>query len=126
MLANQTLTRKQQAFVRYWLENPKASATQAALATYGTNNPVVAASIAYENLRKPQIRAYLEDVGQLMETTIITAVRDWGDSPNSRRREIALDAAKYAHDKIFGKSRQVVQATNNKVEVSIDLSDADA
>ena len=53
------LTRKQQAFVKHLVDNPKASATQAVKATYGKPfKPVTELSaryIASDNLTKPNI-----------------------------------------------------------------------
>ena len=62
---NRKLTNKQLTFVDYLVTHPKASGTQAVLATYDTDDPVVAASIAYENLRKPQIKAYMRTIVKL-------------------------------------------------------------
>lgn len=122
-MQTKNLTRKQQAFVDYWLSHPKASGTEAALATYGTDSPVVAASIAYENFRKPQILAQLRSFGELAEGMIVGVIRDWGQSESPRKREIALNAAKYGHDKIHGKATaKLDQQSQQMVRIAINLA----
>lgn len=121
-MTNIKLTRKQQAFINYWLNNPKSSGTQAALAVYDTTDPVVAASIAYENFRKPQIKAHMQSFGELAEEAIVGTVRDWGHSEIPRKREIALDAAKWSHDKIFGRSTVKVEQQAQTVKIAINLT----
>lgn len=54
-----TLTRKQKKFVTSFVET--GNGTQAALEAYDTEDPVTAGSIAYENLKKPQIQDALEE-----------------------------------------------------------------
>lgn len=122
-MLDRALTRKQQAFIDYWLNHPKASGTEAALATYDTDDPVVAASIAHENLRKPQIMAHLQSVGQLTEGAIVGTIRAWKDSESPRKREIALDAAKYSHDKVFGRAATRGEAREPQVvRIAINLT----
>lgn len=53
------LTRKQKNFVEGVVEH--GNGTKAALDAYDTDSPVVAASIAYENLSKPQILNALQE-----------------------------------------------------------------
>jgi len=53
------LTKKEKVFADNYLES--GNGTQSALKAYDTTSERVAASIAYENLRKPDIRQYLED-----------------------------------------------------------------
>ena len=119
------LTKKQQTFIDYWLNHPRASATEAALFAYNTDNPVVAASIAYENFRKPQIIMALGDYGELFEGTIVQTVRDWKDAEAPRKREIALNASKYAYDHIHGRSIVRVEQQTSLVKIAIDLSGGD-
>lgn len=72
------LTRKQETFVETFLET--GNATESALEAYDTTDPVTAASIGYENLRKPQIqeavteRLTLEKVEKAHES-LLSAVR---------------------------------------------------
>lgn len=53
------LTRKQKGFIEEYVKT--GNGTQAALNNYDTNDEHTAASIAYENLRKPEIVSLLEE-----------------------------------------------------------------
>jgi len=122
MLSTQKLTRKQQAFIDYYLDHPKASGTEAALATYNTNDPVVAASIAYENFRKPQIIASLVSYAELFESVIVGVVRDWGQSESPRKRELAVRNAQWMLDKIYGRATVKTEPQTSMTRISIDLT----
>ena len=119
------LTTKQQAFVNELIDNPKQSATAAVRKTYNVTTDNSASQIATENLRKPQIIMALGKASELFESAIVGTVRDWGKSDNTRQREIALDAAKYGHDKVHGKAKQSVEIQSTTVSISIDLSGTD-
>lgn len=54
------LTPKQEKFVKEYLDS--GNGTQSALKVYDTDNPRTAAAIASENLTKPNIQKYLEDI----------------------------------------------------------------
>lgn len=120
------LTRKQEAFVRHLVENPKDSATDAALATYGSPGKelayATAGAIAYENLNKPQIISELSKYNNLVENTIINTINDLNTSDKTADRALALDAAKYVHDKLHGKAVQKVDVQSTKLSISIDLT----
>ena len=120
------LTKKQQAFVNYLIDNPKSSATQAVLATYGKEGKPVtymsAGQIAHENLRKPEIVSAMSSYNELAESTIKRVMTDWGEDVTPRKRELALQAAYYTHDKIHGKATQRVEQTTTGVTLSIDLT----
>lgn len=62
------LTPKQEKFVKEYLDS--GNGTKAALEVYDTNNPRVAASIASENLTKPNIQKYLEDIAVKAATRV--------------------------------------------------------
>lgn len=120
--ATKSLTRKQQIFVNHILENPSSSATQAAKvaypnATYGTQR-----MIATENLTKPNIVMALSKANDLVENTLINTVQQWQNEDNTRKREIAVDTAKYIHDKIHGKAKQSMDIQSTSVNLNIDLS----
>ena len=122
MKIQQKLTRKQQAFVDYLTNNPKSSGTQAVLATYNTTDPVVAASISYENLRKPQIMVCLASYSDLCEETILQVIRDWGNSSNTRRREIATRNAQWVHNQVYGLATTRIETQPTLTKISINLS----
>ncbi len=116
------LTRKQQAFVNTLLNNPKLSATQAVKQTYNVNNDNTASSIASENLRKPEIISKLQNYNELVENTLITDVIQYNNSDDINQRKLANDTARYIHDKINGKARQITEVTSTGVTLNIDLT----
>ena len=113
---NRPLTRKQQAFVRYLIENPKASATQAVINTYDKTTYATAGQIASENLRKPQVVSELAKYNNLVENTLLNTVNDWGNSNKVAERALATDTAKYIHDKL----KKIYK--NKKIEVKVGES----
>jgi hypothetical protein len=125
-ITNRPLTRKQAAFVKHLVENPKQSATAAAAATYNLKNRKVAGVVANENLKKPSIVSELAKYTNLVENTLVTTVSDWGRSDNSRQREIAQNAAMYVHDKIHGKATQKTEVLSTTLNIGIDLSGLNA
>jgi hypothetical protein len=114
------LTRKQQIFVKEYAETNNG--TQAALKAYGVKNENTASSIATENLRKPAIVSALVNYNELIESAIIGTVADWKDSDKPRQREIAMDAAKFVHDKIHGKAKQQIQVAQTTVSIMLNLT----
>lgn len=116
------LTSKQKAFIKYLVDNPKASATEAVRASYNVTTDNSASQIATENLRKPQIVTILEQYGNLFESTVVQTVKDWGNSDNTRQRELALQASYWGHDKVHGKATQRVEQRTTGVTLSIDLT----
>jgi hypothetical protein len=123
---NRPLTYKQKEFIKQVVENPKQSLTKAAQAAYSSGDkeisPTVAAQIAYDNMRKPNIVSQLQDYTQLVETTLTNTVAEWGQHERPRQREIAQQAAMYIHDKVHGKATQRVETRSEAVVISIDLT----
>lgn len=119
-LYNKAMTLKQKAFVKEYIDT-KGNATEAALRVYNTNRDV-ARRIGAENLTKPVIQSQLAGYTELLESAIIGTVKDWKKEDNSRKREIAMQNAQWAHDKIHGKAKQSIETTNTSVEVKVDLS----
>lgn len=121
------LTRKQQAFVDKLIAEPKISATKAALATYNVNNDVTAASVASENLRKPQIMAWLADHAKDAEHAI-TEVMNYSIAKGQESpayASVGLAAAKDVLDRVHGKATQRIEQTSTSVIIGIDLSRRD-
>lgn len=115
------LTPKQKKFIKHYQQT--GNATKAVkLAGYQTKNDNVAAVQGYDNLRNPMIINSLENNVQLFESAIVQTVKDWKDSENTRRREIAMQQAQYGHDKITGKATQRIETKNTTIEVKLDLS----
>lgn len=104
------------------IENPKASGTDIAQQVYNVSNRQTAQVIASENLSKPIIQTELAKYTKQIEDTLYRAVVDWGDSDTPRKREIALDSAKFIHDKVHGKATQRVETRSEAVTISIDLT----
>lgn len=120
------LTTKQRAFIKELVDNPKKSATQAALKAYDTDSPQVAQAIASENLSKPMIRSELAKYNGMLESALINTVDEWKDHERPRQREIAMDVAKYVHDKIHGKATQKVETRSESLEIHIDLTSSES
>ncbi len=123
------LTYKQKEFIRELTDNPQQSATQAALKAYSSadKQPTyrTASVIAHENLRKPNIVSKLAQYSDAVESAIMNTMMDWKDEDSARKREIAMDMAKYTHDKIHGKATQRVETRSEAVVISIDLTQAE-
>jgi hypothetical protein len=122
-ITNRPLTRKQEAFVKHLVNNPKSSATEAAAQSYNLNNRKVASVVAAENLRKPNIITELSKYNNLVENTLVNTVQDWGQHDKPRQREIAIDTAKYIHDKIHGKSTQRSESVSTVVTLNLELTE---
>lgn len=112
------LTRKQALFVKELKENPKQSATQAALKAYDNTSYMTAAQIASENLKKPQIISHLADYNDMVENTLSNAIYKFKNSDDVKELTLAVDTAKYVHDKIHGKA--VTKNLNLNATVSIE------
>lgn len=116
------LTPKQKKFVNAIVE--WKTGTQAALEAYDTDEYFTAASIAYENLKKPQITSALDDLAGKAKT-ILDRVLDW-EKINDKEvsPSYVIDVAKYVHDKVNGKATQKIEqeTTNWNIDLS-KLSD---
>jgi phage terminase small subunit len=123
---NKPLTRKQHAFVQELINNPKQSATQAALKTYGTTDKPTtyntAMQIAHDNLSKPNIVTELSKYNNMVENSIITTINRYKDSDKLTEVQEAMTNARWVHDKIHGKATQQIQSTTKVLNISIDLS----
>lgn len=105
------------------MDNPKASATAAAQASYDKTSYMAAAQIATDNLKKPQIVSAMATYNDLAESTVQRVMLDWGTADKPRQRELALQAAYFTHDKIHGKATQRVEQTSTAVTLSLSLHD---
>lgn len=116
------LTTKQRLFVKHIIDNPKASATEAAAQTYNVIKRKTAEAIATENLAKPSIISALAAHNQTIENTLINTVTEYQDEDKQWKRTLAVDTAKYIHDKIHGKAKQQLDITSTSVTLAIDLT----
>lgn len=117
------LTRKQQAFVDLLKNNPKMSATQAAMQTYGKEGKTMAystaGSIAVENLQKPAIMLHLQNASEEAEKTVVNLLK-------SDNEQIKLAASKDILDRVHGRATQKVQTESSSISINIDLAPQDA
>jgi len=123
------LTKKQQIFVQHLVDNPKASAAEAARQAYnlkGTKKQIAKTSsvIAAENLAKPSIVTELSKYNNLIENTLINTINDYKESEKLGQRTLAVDTAKYVHDKIHGRAKQQLDVNTTSVSINIDLTGA--
>jgi hypothetical protein len=123
------LTRKQAAFVKELVENPKQSATKAVMKTYGKpDKPVslnTAAVIANENLNKPNIISHLDNYNDIAEQTITNTIIDYKNSDNIKQRTLAVNTAQWLHDKVNGKATQRTENTNVNISIETLLNELD-
>jgi hypothetical protein len=133
------LTKKQQIFADAMIADPKLSATQAALKTYGKpDSPVnynTARSIASENLAKPAIMEYLGTHSRKAEQRVIEAMdatkptyrfntdsKTWELVGTEDDHAIRLKAADSLLDRVHGKATQKTEVTTTVLQIGIDLS----
>ena len=109
------LTRKQKAFADHLLDNPKQSATKAALATYDTDKHYVAKNIASENLTKPNIQLYLDKHIEKAKNRVVELI-------DSTKEDIALRASDSVLDRSLGKATQRLETQSTVVTLKLDLS----
>jgi len=126
----QQLTRKQQAFVRYLLANPKASATEAANQTYSVANRGVAGTIAVENMQKPAIMAVLEKHDLKAQKVLAEGLQATkGIYANGEKvdeeidHQVRLRAADSILDRLHGKATQRVEQHSTSVNLNLSLND---
>src|ERR1700693_2743371 len=119
---NTGMTNKQKLFIKAKIDNPKASNADAAMAAYNTNNRLNASKMGHALMKKPEIIMALGQHAELFESAIVGTVRDWQDSTNTRRREIATQNAQYGHDKIFGRATSRVEMQTSVVKININLT----
>ncbi len=110
------LTRKQKAFADELLNNPKQSATQAAVKTYNVSSPGAAAVQAHQNLMKPNVQLYLSEHIDKAKNRVITLV-------DSDKEEIALRASDSILDRALGKATQKIEQHTTAVTLELNLTD---
>lgn len=126
------LTRKQAAFVKHLVDNPKASATAAVQATYGRNDKPVdrntAANIASTNLSKPNILNELAKHSSNAEYTLIELMEvskeyaKEGGRDGASYASVAVQTANSILDRVHGKATQRIEQQSTAVVIQIDLT----
>jgi hypothetical protein len=123
------LTRKQAAFVRRLIEEPKISATQAYLQSYNTTSVNAAKVEASRTLAKPNVLAVLRDAVEEAESTLTNLQRratKIATSDSSKTgaawASVARGTANDILDRVHGKATQRTEVTQAVVTLNIDLS----
>lgn len=125
---NSKLTRKQNAFIRELVTNPKLSATQAVEKTYNTTSKTVATSIAHENLTKPDILLELSKYQSTAELTLIEVMNTskeyskLGNTAGASYASVAMSSANAILDRLLGKPTTRIEQSSTSVTLNIDLS----
>jgi len=109
------LTRKQEAFVKELITNPKQSATKAVEKTYNVNSNAVARAVASENLTKPNVLAHLQANSERAEQVIVDLLK-------ADKDEVKLAASKDILDRVHGKATQKIEQSTTGVTLNIDLT----
>lgn len=123
------LTRKQQAFVQHLIDNPKASAAEAARHAYNGTTARSARQQATENMAKPGIQLELAKHSRTAESTLVKVMdysRKYGETgtrEGASYAQVAVGAAKDILDRVHGKATQRTETANVSVVLSIDLTD---
>lgn len=91
-------------------------------AGYKASNVFTASNQYLENIKKPEIASLLEPVVDEMEDTLIKDVRKFRESEKLGERQLANDTARWIHDKVKGKSKQITEVTSTGVVLTIDLT----
>lgn len=116
------LSPRQQTFVTELLSNKNTTLTAAAKKAYQSNSDEVAAMTGSRLMSNDKIISALAMHNDLLEGTLLDTVTDWGHESNTRRREIAQNAAMYMHDKVHGKATQRIEQQSVSVDIAIDLT----
>lgn len=125
------LTRKQKIFVRELIENPKQSATSAAMIAYDAGSRDVAGSIASENLQKPQIMVHLQNASEKAEMALVevldysTKYGKAGGKGGAAYASVAKATADAVLDRVHGKAVQRTEQVSTTVTIAIDLTRKD-
>lgn len=115
------LTRKQQAFVKQLIDNPKMSATQAVKNTYNVKNDNSANQLASENLTKPMIVSELNRHSRTIEEVISRKALELSESDKLEEVKEGLLNSRWIHDKIYGKATQKVETLSTGINININL-----
>ena len=101
------LTPKEKKFTKAYIKT--GNATEAAAQAYNTNNRVTAWAMGYENLKKPQIRNRLAELGELAEWIYMEALWTWMIQWEKVNKKLILDVAHRCHDKSKGKAADIIK-----------------
>lgn len=110
------LTKKQKAFADTLINNPKMSATQAVLKTYGKPEAPTtigtAQQIAHDNLSKPNVQLYMNSHIDKAKMTVVSLM-------DSKKDDIRLRASESILDRTYGKPTQKTDNTSTSLVAHI-------
>lgn len=127
---NKKLTRKENMFIKHIVNNPKDSATEAAMQSYKTDNRLNAANIAVQLQKKPKIMAELAKYSTDAEGNLVKLAKATTDFALEGGKEGAAYAGVAERvnnsilDRLHGKATQRVEANSIAVTLNVDLSAA--
>lgn len=96
--------------VRDIVSNPKMPAYKHYMNHWPTNNPETARTEVAQVLAKPRVKMKLAKYNGLAENTLIKTINDFGNSDSVAKRSLAVNVAKYVHDKIHGTATNRLEA----------------
>lgn len=112
-MAKGKLTPKQKKFADKYLET--GNGTKSALAAYDTEDYQTAASIAEENLRKPEIIVYLDKHVEMAKSVITEIAQNKDNKPSDR-----ISAAKDILDRTVGKPKERIEQ-DSKQDITVKI-----
>lgn len=121
------MTRKQKAFAKTLVENPKMSGTEAAMKAYEATRGT-AAVIAHNNLKNPLVAAYLEEHSEIAQDAMMEILDNSrkfaksGDKVGADYANVAVNVAKDIMDRVHGKATQKVEHQATSININIDLT----
>lgn len=128
------LTRKQQAFVQYLIDNPTSSAAEAVRHAYNLKDTSKANStartIAAENMAKPSVALELAKHSRTAELALLEVLqtsKDFshqGNTAGASYAATAVSAANSILDRVHGKATQRIEQSSQAVTINIDLTAA--
>jgi hypothetical protein len=122
------LTKKQKALADFLLENPKESATEAAMQTYDVVDRRSASVIAAYTMNQPHVQAYMVEHSQIASDTMFEIMdgakkfAKGGGKEGAAYAGVAVSVAKDILDRVHGKATQKIETESKVVTINIDLS----
>lgn len=114
--------------MKHLIDNPKASATAAAKATYNVTTDLSARQQAHDNLTKPNVVLELAKYSSKAESVILEVMdysKELGKTGNTAGAAYASVASANARDildRVHGKATQRVEQHITSVTIGIDLT----
>lgn len=117
------LSEKRKLFLKYKMDNPAMSNMELLLkAGYHPKDTQSAAVMANRIMKAPEVQQKLSEHASVFESVILGTAKDWGSHEKPRQREIALNAAMFAYDHIFGKATVKIEQQVSVVKIAINLT----